>query len=54
MLAMALTDIEDSAKTKIIASGALGCSGVPGGGNTRVGLHGAASESLIFSSSKDT
>ncbi|TRX94188.1 hypothetical protein FHL15_004956 [Xylaria flabelliformis] len=55
VLVMAFTDMEDSVKTKIIASGALSS---PTGlqdaiGDTRVGLHGAASEGLVFSSSKD-
>ncbi|KAI1740461.1 hypothetical protein F4680DRAFT_448216 [Xylaria scruposa] len=56
VLVMAFADMEDSVKTRIVASGALSS---PTGlqdtiGDTRVGLHGVASEGLIFSSSKDT
>lgn len=52
---MAFADMEDSVKTKIIASGVLSR---PRGledaiGNSRVGLHGTASEGLAFSLSKD-
>ncbi|KAI0857458.1 hypothetical protein F4860DRAFT_489307 [Xylaria cubensis] len=56
VLVMAFTDMEDSVKTKVIASGALSS---PTGlqdaiGETHIGLHRAASEGLVFSSSKDT
>ncbi|KAI0444888.1 hypothetical protein F4803DRAFT_510202 [Xylaria telfairii] len=56
VLVMASADMEDSVKIKILNSGALSR---PKGlqdtiGDTRVGLHGAASEGLVFSSSKDT